>query len=612
MAAQHVTDNGHADVPPDIVRGQLAKILRSQVFTHASALSRLLEYLVDHTLRGNVSELKEYAVGVDVFNRGDAFDPRTDTIVRVQARRLRLKLAEYYERDGQGDAIVIELHKGHYAVSWRIAQLPAEELPAITAGLPVRMAAAADESQAETGPPSIVVLPFANLTGDADDEYLADGLTEEIISTLASVPRLRVVARTSAFQFKGRNEDIRKIGRELGVQTALEGSVRKDRRRIRVTAQLIDMADGFHLWSHIYEGALPGVFKLQEDTTRAIVEALRIRLSAGEQERLRRQQPASVEAYELYLKGLYFFNKATPADLETSIQYMESALALDPQFAAAYAGMAETYALWSTLGDRPAPQLWQQARAAAQHALELEDLAEAHAAMGTVLALDWQWQAAEDEFRRALALKPSISYARMAYTAGCLCPLRRYGEAIDQMRLTVTLDPVSAFARTILGQTLALAGRTAEAVDELHRALQLDPAFVFARYTLSFAYLNTSSHAEAIAAVQPVQHLAAQIPNCAGHLGYAQACLGNRGEAERLLQLLLDHSQGAWAPWIDIAAIHSGLGNTTEAMDWLERGYQNRCFDVLFIRDDPRFVNLRGTARFKRLAAQLAAAATPP
>ena len=267
-------DAGDPEVAADLVRGQLAKMLRSQAFVPAPALSRLLAYLVEQTLEGNERELKEYAVGVDVFSRGADFDPRTDTIVRVQARRLRAKLEEYYRRDGAADPILLEVPKGRYVVQCRLASA-AGGVEAIPARRPI-----VAEGPWQADMPSIAVLPFANLTGDGNDEYLADGLTEEIISTLASVPGLRVLARTSVFQFKGCSADIRRIGRELGVETALEGSVRKDGQQIRVTAQLINVADGFYLWSHIYDGALPGVFLLQEQTTRAIVEALRIRLAA--------------------------------------------------------------------------------------------------------------------------------------------------------------------------------------------------------------------------------------------------------------------------------------------------------------------------------------------
>ncbi len=599
-ALDNAANDGSSALEAGSIRAQLERILHSQTFAQAPVLRRLLQYIVESTIGGRERDLKEYAVGVDVFGRGPDFDPRTDTIVRVQARRLRARLDDYYRREGVGDPIIVDVPRGRYVAECQRASTPVAT-DIVRSAIPSTSALDPVETVSSIGPASIVVLPFLNLSGDPENDYFTDGLTDEITSTLACVPALRVVARTSAFQYKGRSDDIRKIGRDLGVRAALEGSVRRDGQRVRVTAQLIDATDGFHLWSHIYDGELPGVFGLQAQTTRSIVSALRIRLLPREQERLRPLEPASTEVYELYLKGLAHFHKVTPGDLEASIRYMERAVALDANYAAAHAIMAEAYILWSTLGDQPASRLVASARRAAQRALELDDLAEAHAAMGSVLAMDWAWNDAEREYRRALALKPSYVYPRLTYATACLCPLRRYDEAIDQVRVARTIDPASAFVRTILGQTLVLAGRSAEAVDELRRTMELAPDFVFARYTLGLAYLMTQSYADALTTLQPIAHLAAQIPNCAGHLAHTHACMGNRAEAQRLLDLLLERFQGAWAPWIDIAAIYNGLGETTQAIEWLERGYQQRCFDSLFIRDDPRFVNLRSNLRFRRL-----------
>ena len=597
---------GSRDLTTAAIRVQVDRILASETFAQAPMLRRLLQYLAAHTLDGSDRALKEYGVGVDVFDRGSDFDPRIDTIVRVQARRLRAKLDDYYRREGISDSIVITVPKGRYAIEYEAAPAvggsPLEESSRFSQP-PEKLDS---EAAARGTPAAIVVLPFLNLSGDVENEYFTDGLTDEITSRLACVPALRVVARTSAFQFKGRNDDVRKIGRDLGVQTALEGSVRRDGERIRVTAQLIDVADGFHLWSHIYDGELPGVFGLQEKTTRAIVEALQVRLAAGDHDRLRASEPASMEAYDLYLRGLSAFYKATVDDLRACIQYAERAIGLDRNYAAAHALIAEAYLLWATLGDRPAPGLLERARRSAQHALELDDVAEAHAAVASVLALSWKWKAAESEFRRALTLKPSYVYARMTYTVGCLCPLRRFDEAIDQMRQAVAIDPISPFVRTVLAQTLALMGRGSEAIGELHTILAAAPDFAFARYTLGFAYLVTGSCAEAVAVLRPIEHLALQLPNGGGHLGYAYACSGNREEAERMLQSFLDRFTGDWAPWIDIAAIYAGLGDTAKAVEWLERGYENRCFDALFIRDDPRFAGLHDEPGFMRLAERAA------
>jgi TolB-like protein/tetratricopeptide (TPR) repeat protein len=581
--------------PEPAIRAALGKILGSRTFAQAVTLRRLLEYLTENSIDGRQRELKEYSVGVEVLERGPDFDPRTDTIVRVQARRLRAKLDDYYRHEGADDPFVLHVPKGRYLVEYRLGPVDhgARDSAIATAGPAVDVTS--------SGPPAIVVLPFANLSGDSENEYFTDGLTDEITSRLATVQGLRVVSRTSAFQFKGRCDDVRRIGADLGVQTALEGSVRKDAPRVRVTAQLVDVGTGFHLWSHAFDGELPGVFGLQEKIATSIADALRIRVAPMERQRLRPSEPASVEVYDLYLKGLACFYKVTPDDLRDCVGYMERALAIDSGYAPAYATIAEACALWTTFSYQPAPQLMTRAREAAQQALELDDLAEAHAAMATVLSLEWQFGAAESEFLKAIALKPSYVYPRLTYGVS-LCMHRRFDEAIEQVRLALTLDPLSAFSRTILAQTLALAGRVPEAIEELHRAIALSPEFMFAYCTLAFAHLVGRSCAGAIASLDAILPSAVQYPNCVGHLGFAQASLGNREEATRLLQVLFDHATDEWAPWVDIAAIYAGLGDAATALTWLERGYRHRCFDALFLRDDPRFDILRDDARFKQLA----------
>jgi adenylate cyclase len=290
----------------DVVRAQLTRILESQSFMQAPMLRRLLQHLVERTLAGD-RELKEYVVGVEVFDRGSEFDPRTDTIVRAQARRLRAKLDEYYRQDGSEDSILIDIPKGRYLVECRVkATSPdrATDLPP------------PDEGR------SIVVLPFVNLNADPETEFLTDGLTEELIGTLASVAQMRVVARTSAFHFKGRTEDIRKIGQRLGVRTALEGSVRIHQQRLRVIAQLIDLASGLHLWAETYDRTLGAVFEIQQDIARAIVDNLSIRLAPGERTRLPSTPPPSTDAYDHYLRGRHCFFKLTPTDLRKSIEHI--------------------------------------------------------------------------------------------------------------------------------------------------------------------------------------------------------------------------------------------------------------------------------------------------
>jgi tetratricopeptide (TPR) repeat protein len=374
---------------------------------------------------------------------------------------------------------------------------------------------------------------------------------------------------------------------------------------MRVASQLIDLSNGLHLWSEIYDRTLGGVFDIQEDIAQAIVEALKVRLAPGERAKLRPHAPASAEAHEHYLKGRYFWHKNTPADAQKSVHHMERAIALDPTYAAAYAGLADAYLLWLSQ-QTEAPEFFvPKARSAAETALALEDSAEAHSAMAMVLAVgDWNWSASEREFRRAFHLKPSFAFARMLYAVTCLCPLRRHREAVTQLRQALSLDPLSVFTRIMLGQTLIMGGDGESAVEELQLALDLEPGSVFGHITLGLAYLAQSRHREAVDVLSRLGESGREFPNCLGHLGFALAVSGDRTEAELVLRALLDRFSGPWVPCVDVAAIYNGLGDTTAAVEWLTRAHSDRSFDALFVIDDPRFVNLRSDVKFLELFAR--------
>ncbi len=603
---------------PDSKAAQQAldKILSSRVFQGSERISRFLRFICEHALRGEQVRLKEHLIAARVFDREEAFDPSTDTIVRVEARRLRSKLKEYYEKEGQNDPVIIEMPERGYAAVFRTRRQPtttrwfrSPRLVVAAAALLVAGIAAwrltLRSGAGKAG--SIVVLPFTNLSGDPANEYLSDGLTEEIISTLASVPQLRVVARTSAFQFKGRGGDVRKIGRDLGVETVLEGSVRKEGPRIRVSAQLVNVSDGMHLWSKMYDREGTKLLQVQEEITRAIVDALAIRLAPGEKGLLRPPEAASFQAYELYLKGRHFWYRMTPPDLKKSIACMEQAVALDPKYAAAYAGLADAYSLWANFELEPPWELLVKAKRAAQKAVELDDAsAEGHFAMGVVLTqADWDWGGAEREFRRALELKPTLVDARQAYAVLCLTPLRRYDEAAGQLRRAKESDPLSLSLRTLLGQTLVFAGRPDQGIEELRQALELEPGFFYSNITLALAYLEKPSYPEALKTLERIRDTAGEIPYYAGLLGYTHARLGHRREAEGVLQQLRDRFRDAWVPPVEVAGIHNGLGDKEQAFQWLERACQQRSTMSAFVVDDPRFRNLHSDPRFRSVLGRM-------
>lgn len=561
------------EVPAAEIRTHLTRVLAGGAFGSAPTLSRLLTYLVERALNGE-SPPKEYTIGVQLFGRGSDFDPRTDTIVRVHARRLRQRLGEYYAQEGRSDLVRLSLPKGHYALEARFAA-------------PVSEPALLDPD----GQPAIVVLPFVNVGGGSDTEYFADGLTDEITSALASVAGLHVVARTSAFQFKGRGDDVRHIGRVLGVPLALEGSVRCDGPSIRVHVQLIDVHNGFFLWAQTYERALPSAFRIQDEIAAAILVALRERLGLGGS--VRSVAPTNAVAYECYLKGRYFWSHGSPDDVGKAVLLFEEAIARDATYAAAYAALADAYIYLATLTtDAPGP-LIQAGRRAAAEALALQDLAEGHSAMGAVLGVgDWNWAGAEHEFRRALELMPSFAHARGAYAVCCLAPMRRHDEAIEQLRLALAHDPLSVFLRSMLGQILLLAGRFEDALRELRDALELEPNHIVGTLTRGWVLIGAGDFEGAVAALQETPESARTLPNFAGHLGHALGRLGHRAAAERLLADLRLRFQGPWTPAVDLAAICAGLGDFDTAREWLRRAEGARSFDVVFARDDPRFAEM--------------------
>jgi serine/threonine-protein kinase len=585
--------DGAGGLSPQLVREECERVLASPSFGQSPTLARLLRYLVDETLNGHDERLKEYSVGLEVFGRGPSFDPRIDTIVRAHARRLRQRLADYYRNGAEAGRIVLELPRGHYVIRARLAT-----------DADCREAASATLD-------SIVVLPFASY-GDESDESFTDGLTEEIITALSAVPSLHVVARTSAFQFKGVGRDIREIGRVLGVGTALEGSVTRSGQAVRVNMRLIDARDGFQIWSLAADFDISGTFRAQDELSRSVVEALRARfaLAAAVPRML---APRSADAHDSFLKGRYFWNKATPESIGKAIRHLQDAIARDPGYASAHAALADAFVFLATLeAESPAP-LFEEARRAATRALELQDVAEAHSAIGSVLGVgDWAWHAAEREFAIAVALAPSSSHVRGAFAMCCLAPQRRFDEAIDQLRHAVRLDPLSTFQRAMLGQVLLLSRRHTEAMEEIEHALDLDATHLAASLAHAWALIALGDFEAAIAVLRAMPPEAADVPNHASHLGHALACAGYRAEAESVLRQLLGRFSGPWVPGVDVAAIYCGLGEHDTALSFLERARTLRSFDLVFVEDDPRFATMSGDIRLRQLVASCRRPQEPP
>ena len=607
-----VKKGGAAGVPVESVQAELERILHSETFAHAERLSRFLRFTVEHTIQGKADQFKEYLLGVTVFDRGESFDPRLDPVVRVEAHRLRSKLKQYYENEGRDDPVRIEFPKGGYVPVFKSRAAPAPGRTPVwrTAAFAAALLAvgAAIYWAARSGPrpsvrlSSIAVLPFVDLSQEHDQEYFCDGITDELINALAKVEGLHVVSRTSAFQFKGKASDIRKIGEQLNVESVLEGSVRKAGNRLRITAQLVKAADGYHLWSGTYEREMKDVFAIQEEISRAIVNALRVPLAGQRGRRLVEGPAANLEAYSLYLRGRYYWNKRTQAGLKKSIEYFEQALAGEPVYAAAWAGLADSYALLASYGESPPREAMPKAKTAALKALEIDDtLAQAHVSLAFVRSFyDWDWAAAEREYQRAIELNPGYATAHHWYS-GCLRAMGRVEEALAEIQRAQQLDPLSLAIGRDLGRTLRSGRQPVRAVEQFRKVLELDPSFPSGYVHLGMAYEDQRMYPEALAAFQKATLLPGGNPFATGALGHCYAASGQSGQARKLLDELEGLSRQRYVSAISRAVIYIGLGEKDAAFKWLERACQEHDPWLGWLNADPIFDSLRADRRFPEL-----------
>ena len=425
--------------------------------------------------------------------------------------------------------------------------------------------------------PSIAVLPFANLSADKEQEYFCDGMAEEIINALTHVEGLRVVARTSAFAFKGKHQDIREIGNKLNVETLLEGSVRKAGNNLRVTAQLISVSDGYHLWSEKFDREMKDIFAIQDEISLAIVDKLKIKLLGKEKQGLVKRHTDNQEAYSFYLKGRYFWNKMNPGGFEKAIEYFEKAIEKDPNLAVAYAGLADSHWYSSFWGNLPPRQTYPKAREAANKAIEIDDtLGEAHATLASIHThYDWDWEAAEREFKRAIELAPGSSYTRVYYSF-YLNLQRRHDEAIAQAGKAQELDPVSSFCNTTLGHRLWQARRYEEAIEEFQKWLVIEPNDWFAHHHLSQLYLEKSMIKEAIAEIDKSLELSGGVPMNVANAVMIHYRFGDKEVAERLFDSLKERASHEYIQPMGFIVIYLARGEADQAFEWVKKACEER------------------------------------
>jgi len=570
----------HLDLSPADIRAHLQRVMASAGFISSESIRRLLEYTVEKTLAGESGQIKEYTLGLEVFGRKGSFDPRTDAIVRVQARKLRERLLAYYESEGAQECIRIECRKGSY-------------IPHIIAA----------QSPEATPPRSIAVIPFVNFGPGRDDDYLCNGITEELIFQLSLIENLRVVSRTSCFGLGEGAGDVRSLGQKLHADLIVEGTVRRSGDSVRITAQLIDTEDGYHLCSDRWDRPMTDLFAVQDEIASIIVKSLRPHLAGMP---AASQPTHDREAYHNYLKGRHLWSQRTEHGFQRAIEYYEAAIARDPRFARAWAAMADTYHLMAAHGLDPPDACMRKARQAAVTALSLDPrLAAAHSAMATVLmSFDRNPGAARREWKLALEIDPNYAHAWHGLAVfGNISGTM--DEALAALRQAQRLEPLSAAIASDFGYLTYWARRYAEAIDACRRALDLHPSFARTYVPLARAHAAQGHYDEAAGIcleARPLFRGCAFLGQLLATRGYCYGRSGRPAEAEAVLDELRRMSREHYVSAYDIATIHAGMGDHEQAMQSLRKAVEEHAFWLIALPIEPLFDPMRGDRRFEQLS----------
>src|SRR6266849_8914932 len=449
---------------------------------------------------------------------------------------------------------------------------------------------------------SIAVLPLVNLSNDPEQEYFADGMTDELITNLAQISALKVISRTSAMRYKGTKKSLPEIARELHVDAVVEGAVMWVGGRVRISAQLIEAPADHHLWAASYERDLRDALSMQEEVTRAIASEIRVNLSAQEQARLASTRPIHPEAYRLYLKGRYYWNKRSLEGFRKAIEYFQQATAKDPAYALAYVGLADTYTYFSFFDVVPPREAMPKAKAAAARALEIDNrLGEAHVSLGYVSYMyDWDWPAAGKHFEQALTLNPAYSRAHTFYPF-YLSSLGRSEEALEVARRALDFDPASPAVSHSLAVQLYFARQFDQAIDQAHNTLEMDANFAISYAVLGEVYLSKGMYREGLLALEKYSALSRSSATSLALLGYSHARLGERSQALRMIEKLKAASKEGFVPALFVALVYGGLEDKGQAFTWLEKAYEERFNRLAYLKVDALWDPLRSDPRFADL-----------
>jgi TolB-like protein/DNA-binding winged helix-turn-helix (wHTH) protein/Tfp pilus assembly protein PilF len=563
-------------------------------------------FVAESALAKNVSVLRKALGGVEdayietVAKRGYRFVAEVTTLERESAA-VQIETARIQAPPSRSLVLVLAGAAAFLAAGlfgWQRWQPPSPE-----SGSPSKAAEASSKAR-------LVVLPFENLSGDESQQYFADGLTEEMITQLSRVypERLAVIARTSAMKYKGMRLGVAEIGSDLHVDYILEGSVRREGNRVRITAQLVRVSDQTHLWAETYDRDVGEVLSLQGDVALIIAGRIGIELTGEDSDRLASAGPNSPEAYEDYLKGRFFWNKMTVEGLQKAIEHFESAIRRDPEYAEAHAGLADSYAslgLWGL----PGQEALGRAKNAAEAAIVIrESLAEGHASRAFIaMSYEWDWETAEREFRRALALDPGCATAHHRY--GYYLMLKgRWEEAGAELKKAQELDPLSMTINANVGFRLYLMRQYDAAIDHWTENLEMDPNFPLMHGYLGMAYVMSERYPEALAAFERAKGT----PGVTAALGYVYGVMGRTQEAEKQLAALREVAKREFVPAFYVALLYTGLGDMEQAFSWLEKAHEERSGYLMEIHVDPMFDPLRSDPRFPEFVRRLGLEATQP
>ena len=464
-----------------------------------------------------------------------------------------------------------------------------------------------DLAKRDSGP-SVCVLPFKDLSKGKDQQYFVEGLAEEIINKLTQINDLRIISRTSAFKFQGKTPNINKIKDQLNVKTVLEGSIRTADNRLRISTKLIKVEDGSLLWAEKFERDISDIFAIQDEISLAVVKALKVKLFHQLETRLVKRYTENVNAYTAYLKGRFHWNKRTINELEKSIDYFRAALEEDPDYALAYAGLADTYTILGIYGTLSPAEVMPQAITEAKRSIEINDqLAESHVALGCVQSVyQWDWKSARQEFELGIGLNPGYALAYQWYAVNYLVPLGKFKDAIDFISKGIRLDPISLVINTTIGVIHYFRRSYEEAIDCYTKALELDPGFAPAHFFLGQSLAQKQLFQDALKHLMKAIELFGESNNMLATFAYTAAQAGKTEHANKALTKLLQLSDRKYVSAYDIALIYVGLRQNKEAIKWLVKAYEERAYLMVYLKVDPAMDPLRGKVKFKKILDKMA------